>query len=66
LQDLVAELGSNAVSRRRLLPSMMRLLGHTHLWGQASNFFTLLVEGCGGRRRGRQGRRLPWVDLLTG
>ena len=46
-QDLLRELGINPVARRRLLPAMMRLFGRPHLWGQASNFFALLVEGCG-------------------
>jgi hypothetical protein len=46
-QDLLQEMGSNEVARRCLLPAMMSLFGRTHLWGQASNFFALLVEGCG-------------------
>ncbi|KAL4860036.1 E3 ubiquitin-protein ligase RNF123 [Chlorella vulgaris] len=45
--DLLKELGSNAVARRCLLPALMRVFARPHLWGQASNFFALLVEGCG-------------------
>ena len=49
LQDLLKELGSNAVARRCLLPALMRVFARPHLWGQASNFFALMVEGCGAR-----------------
>lgn len=45
--DLLQELGDNPECRRLLLPAMMRLFGRQLLWAPASNFFALLVEGCG-------------------
>jgi hypothetical protein len=47
LQGLLRELGTLPVARARLLPALMTLFGRPQLWGPISNFFALLVEGCG-------------------